>query len=286
MRKTIVVVSTFDGISVGLLALRWRYPNHRIIYYVIEIDEKAMKISRFNNPDTDLLSIRYLGDIRLVTKDSILEHVDLLLGGSPCQSFSIAGKQEGFDGKSGLFWEYARLKKELNPTYFLLENVWMSKEWQDIISNAVGTTPIMINSSLVSAQFRKRIYWTNIPNVTTPADMGFTIPSVIPDGLSGAGIRGTFGGRYHPNGKKKWDIQNLTIRKDKKSNCLTCGGSCDKIACKSGVLRPLTIDEWEKLQTLPVGYTNVPGIAITHRKRAIGNSWTVEVIKHIFSFLP
>jgi site-specific DNA-cytosine methylase len=286
MKKTIVVVSTFDGISVALLALRWRYPNRKIIYYVIEIDKKAMMISRHNHPDNDLLSVRYLGDIRNVTRDMIPEHVDIFVGGSPCQSFSIAGKQEGFDGKSGLFWEYVRLKKELNPTYFLLENVGMKQAWQNIISAALGRKPLLINSSLLSAQFRKRLYWTNIPDVTIPEDRGITIPDIVQGGFSGAGKRNRFKGDYYPNGRKKWNDGWMTIRKDHKSNCLTRSGGCDKVKLINGDIRALTIEEKERLQTLPVGYTNVPGLCKTARSEAIGNSWTLEVIKHIFSFLP
>ena len=153
--KTLVVVSTFDGISVALLALRWRFPDYRIIYYSIEIDAKAMMISKYNHPDSDLLSIRYLGDIRLVTKDMIPEQVDIYLGGSPCTNLSIAGKRNGlmapsfkeymklkksnhkFEGQSYLFWEFIRLKKLFKPTYFMLENVRMKKEDENIITNAL-----------------------------------------------------------------------------------------------------------------------------------------------------
>ena len=286
MIKTIVVVSTFDGISVGLLALRAIYPNHKIIYYAIEIDEKAIKISKHNNPDTDLLSIHYLGDIRKVTKDMIPEQVDYCFSGSPCQSFSIAGKQTGFEGKSGLFWEFIRLKKELNPTYFLLENVSMKKEWMDVISSAVGVKPILFNSSLVSAQNRKRFYWTNIPNVTLPESRRVMLSYIADGAIGGGGSRNIFVGNYKPDGTKKYDTPNFTIRKDGKSNCLTCSSGCDKIVFKNGLIRPLTIDEWERLQTLPIGYTDVPGLSISARKHAIGNSWTLDVIKHIFSFLP
>jgi len=215
-----------------------------------------------------------------VTRDMIPEQVDIFLGGSPCQSFSIAGKQEGFNGKSGLFWEYVRLKNELNPTYFLLENVSMRKEWQDIITKALGVDPIVINSSLVSAQNRKRLYWTNIPGVTIPEDRGILLSDIIPNAVGGYGRRGT------PDGLGGFTKSKWTTRKDGKSNCLTLSGSCSEVMFENEYSRPLTIDEQERLQTLPVGYTDVPGLSITARRDAIGNSWTVEVIKHIFSFLP
>jgi site-specific DNA-cytosine methylase len=314
MIKTLVVVSAFDGISVGLLALKDRFPDYRIIYYVIEIDEKAMMISRYNHPDTDLLSIRYLGDIRFVTKDMVPEKVDILFGGSPCTNVSLFGKRNGmvttnnieihtlnqymkfksvgfeFEGESYLYWEYLRLLYELNPTYFLLENVRMKTKWKDIITNSLtdfqSNNLIRINSSLVSAQNRERLYWTNIPNVTIPEDRKIMISDIISNANGGAGKRNVFDGNYHPDGRKKYDKGRLTIRKDGKSNCLTCGGSCAKIQLTNGDIRPLSIDEWEKLQTLPVGYTAVPGLSISARKCAIGNSWTTDVIKHIFNNIP
>ena len=145
---------------------------------------------------------------------------------------------------------------------------------------------LKINSSAVSAQNRDRLYWTNIPGVTIPEDRGIPLSYLIPHAIAGAGKRNRWKGNYKPDGKKKWDDPWITTRKDGKSNCLTCGGSCDKVHFVNGSTRPLTIDEWEILQTLPVGYTNAPGVSISARKCAIGNSWTVEVIKHIFSFLP
>ena len=123
-------------------------------YFASEIDEEAIKVTQHNYPNT-----KQVGDV-INLKDSGLPKIDLLIGGSPCQSFSNAGNGSGFDGESKLFWEYVRLLKETKPNYFLLENVVMKKEWQDIITEAVGFEPIKINSSLVSAGHRKRLYWT------------------------------------------------------------------------------------------------------------------------------
>ena len=102
-----------------------------------------------------------------------MKKIDLLLGGSPCQGFSFAGKQLNFkDPRSKLFFEYVKALKTLKPKYFLLENVKMKKEYQDIISERLGVEPIEINSALVSAQNRKRLYWTNIPGIEQPKDKG------------------------------------------------------------------------------------------------------------------
>jgi DNA-cytosine methyltransferase len=149
------VLSLFDGMSCGQIALNKcgiKYEN----YYASEIDKYAIQISQKNYPDT----IR-LGDVTKI-KGSDLPKIDLLIGGSPCQSFSRSGDGSGFDGKSRLFWEYVRILKEVNPKYFLLENVVMKKEWENIITEALGVEPILIDSKFFSAQKRQRLYWTNI----------------------------------------------------------------------------------------------------------------------------
>ena len=108
----------------------------------------------------------------------------ILIGGSPCQGFSFAGKQLNFDDpRSKLFFEYVRVLKEWKPDYFLLENVKMKKEFQDIISEQLGVEPIEINSALVSAQNRKRLYWTNIPNVEQPEDKGVLLKDILQENV-------------------------------------------------------------------------------------------------------
>ena len=149
------VLSVFDGMSCGQIALE-RAGLKIDKYFASEIDKNAIKVTQDNYPNTI-----QLGDVTKVTGDG-LPSIDLLIGGSPCQSFSNAGLRNGFDGKSKLFYEYVRVLKETKPTYFLLENVKMKKEWQDIISKELGVEPIEICSSLFSAQQRKRLYWTNI----------------------------------------------------------------------------------------------------------------------------
>ena len=146
------VLSLFDGMSCGQIALTqlgFKVDN----YFASEIDKDAMKIAKKNFPN-----INHIGDVTKV-KGSELPKIDLLMGGSPCQGFSFAGKQLNFnDPRSALFFEFVRLLKETNPKYFLLENVRMKKESEDVISEYLGCKPIEINSNLVSAQNRKRLY--------------------------------------------------------------------------------------------------------------------------------
>jgi DNA-cytosine methyltransferase len=170
------ILSVFDGMSCGQIALN-RAGIHYDKYFASEIDKYAIKVTQENYPSTT-----QLGCITEVKADD-LPIIDLLIGGSPCQGFSFAGKQLNFDDpRSKLFFEYVRLLKELNPRYFLLENVKMKKEFQDVISACLGVLPIEINSSLVSAQNRKRLYWTNIPNVSPPQDKGILLKDIIEEG--------------------------------------------------------------------------------------------------------
>jgi DNA-cytosine methyltransferase len=149
------VLSLFDGMSCGQIALNKlgiKYDN----YFASEIDKYAMQVTQKNYPNT-----KQIGSVTEV-KGEDLPKIDLLFGGSPCQSFSRAGNGSGFDGKSKLFWEFVRVLKETKPKYFLLENVKMKQEWKDIISKELGVEPIEICSSRFSAQQRKRLYWTNL----------------------------------------------------------------------------------------------------------------------------
>ena len=167
------VLSLFDGISCGQVALE-RAGIQVDNYYASEINKYAIQVTQKNYPNTIKL-----GDVTKLNGKS-LPKIDLLLGGSPCQGFSFAGKQLNFnDSRSKLFFEYVRILKEVKPTYFLLENVKMKKEYQDVISGLLGVEPIEINSSLVSAQNRKRLYWTNIPNVVLPKDKGILLQDIV-----------------------------------------------------------------------------------------------------------
>lgn len=167
------VLSLFDGISCGMVAFeRAGIPVERYVAY--EIDQNAIKVSQKNYPQ-----IEHCGD---VTKADFTQYegFDLLIGGSPCQGFSIAGKQLNFnDPRSALYFEFERALREAKPRYFLLENVKMKKEYSDIITERLGVQPIEINSRLLSAQNRKRIYWTNIPGVKSPEDLGILLEDIV-----------------------------------------------------------------------------------------------------------
>lgn len=167
------VLSLFDGISCGKVALeRAGIPVEK--YVAFEIDKYAIKISQKNHPDM----IRR-GDVTK-TDFTEFEGFDIVIGGSPCQGFSFAGKQLNFDDpRSKLFFEFVRAVEQVKPKYFLLENVKMKKEFENIISGYLGVEPIEINSGLVSAQSRKRLYWTNIPGVALPKDKGIMLKDIV-----------------------------------------------------------------------------------------------------------
>jgi len=203
------VLSLFDGMSCGQIALNRlgiKYNN----YYAAEIDKYAIEVTKKNYPNTI-----HLGDVTKV-KATDLEPIDLLMGGSPCQGFSFAGKQLNFnDPRSALFFEFVRLLKECKPQYFLLENVRMKKIYQDVITEHLGVEPIMINSSLLSAQSRHRLYWTNIPNVQQPQDKGLVIKDILEDlpfDDPPNYLNGNFGGRTRGS--------MVSSVEDDKANCL------------------------------------------------------------------
>jgi len=215
------VLSLFDGMSCGQIALDKlgiKVDN----YFASEIDKYAIQVTQNNYPET-----KQIGSVTEV-KGKDLPKIDLLFGGSPCQSFSVAGNGKGFNGKSGLFWEYVRVLKEVKPKYFLLENVVMKKEWEQVITDALGVEPIKINSSHLSAQNRNRLYWTNIPEVKVPDDKGIQLCDILETNLPSCGVGGRVVGRRLNEIGKREDYnksipisQYLELRKDKKSNCMT-----------------------------------------------------------------
>jgi site-specific DNA-cytosine methylase len=169
------VLSLFDGMSCGMLALD-RLGIKVDNYYASEIDKYAMQVSAANYPE-----IIQVGDITKLDL-STLPKIDLVMGGSPCQGFSFAGKQLAFDDpRSALFFEFVKCVEALKPKYFLLENVKMKKEYLDIISEYMGVEPIFIQSSLVSAQSRQRYYWTNIPGIEQPEERGIVLRDILED---------------------------------------------------------------------------------------------------------
>jgi DNA-cytosine methyltransferase len=203
------VLSLFDGMSCGQIALNRvgiEYDN----YFASEVDKHAIKVTQNNYPKTiqlgDVCGIQYedgalfhhQNDNPLKNGGSFITKIDLLIGGSPCQGFSFAGKGLNFeDPRSKLFFEFVRLKNETKPRYFLLENVVMKKEHEKVISEFLGVEPILINSNLVSAQNRKRLYWTNIPGITQPVDKGITWGDVREHGIE-------LGAMYYTDKAMEW----------------------------------------------------------------------------------
>ena len=290
-----IVLSLFDGISCGQLALQ-RAGITVSKYYASEILPDAMKITHKNFPNTI-----DLGDITQISNEMLdtLPKIDLLIGGSPCQDLSVykfdRGECSGLNGeKSGLFYHYLRILKYVNPTYFLLENVPMQKKWETVISECLGVQPILIDSALVCAADRKRLYWTNIPNVIQPKDKGIVLRDIVqptenvpekywynkPFQYNGDNqkVQCTLEMKGHRHMKEVYNLNG------KCCTLTTCnGGNLQKKVYQDGRCRKLTPLEYERLQTLPDGYTE--GVCDTSRYSAIGNGWTVDVIAHIFSNL-
>ena len=264
-KEKINVLSLFDGISCGQIALE-RAGIEVENYFASEIDKYAIQITMSNYPNT-----KQLGSV-LNVNGADLPKIDLLIGGSPCQGFSFAGKQLNFnDPRSKLFFEFVRLKNECNPTYFLLENNKMKKEYQDIISSYLGVEPIKINSKLVSAQNRSRLYWTNIPNVKEPDDRNIMLKDII----------GEYDGiLVYPRGYNKGGVQSYN---GKSPTITTSSWEHNFFIVKNGIKEPFTVEICERLQTLPNGYTN--SVSKSKAIKHIGNGWTVDVISFIFSFL-
>ena len=313
------VLSLFDGISCGQIALT-RAGIKIDRYFASEIDKNAIKVAQDNYPDTvqlgDVTKISYHNGVLKGESGEWKTEIQILLGGSPCQGFSCAGSGLNFeDPRSKLFFEYVRVLNELrahNPNVlFLLENVRMKKEYLDIISSHLGVEPIKINSALVSAQNRVRFYWTNLPNVSLPEDLGIQLSEIVdenydgiwvyPRGANNGGIKDYKGKsptvttsswqrnfllfrgdakrtfpRY-PNGLPR--IKQLEARKDNKSNCITCAKDDSLLLRPDGDYRHFSPVEVERLQTVPEGYTKC--LSDNMRYKCLGNGWTVDVIAHI-----
>jgi DNA (cytosine-5)-methyltransferase 3A len=216
------VLSLFDGMSCGRIALD-RLGIKVDNYYSSEIDKYAMKVSEANYPD-----IIQIGDVTKINYEE-LPQIDLIMGGSPCQGFSFAGKQLAFDDpRSALFFCFWRAVKHLKPKYFLLENVRMKKEYLDVISEYMGVEPIMINSALVSAQNRVRYYWTNIPGIEQPEQRGIVLRDILETNasneyLAGENLQKNYkgGNQLNPNYKS----QANTIHDTEGKSGTICAGT-------------------------------------------------------------
>lgn len=323
------ILSLFDGISCGRIAAE-RAGFNVENYYASEMDKYAITVTQANWPNTI-----QLGDVTKWREwDIDWSSIDLLIGGSPCQGFSGAGEQGGtkavlngvttvvsdretylymkdqgaeFLSQSYLFWEYVLCldyTKEMNPSIkFMLENVKMSDSNLNLITDALEVEPVLINSSDVSAQNRKRYYWANW-EFQGPEDKGILLPSILedlPDCPIGIAVREKskcvrVGGRNSPFGcKQEWDSMFQRISKKgtikpslEKAACLTGGANSGgnhsdmDIIHTEFVTRRYSITECERLQTLPDGYTQNKGVSNSQCYKALGNGWTVDVIAHIF----
>ena len=282
------VLSLFDGMSCGQIALnRAGFKINK--YYACEIDKYAIQVTQANYPNTI-----QLGDVTKVIVND-LPLIDLLIGGSPCQDLSgiksLEGK--GLKGeKSKLFYEYVRILNEvklINPCVkFILENVKMKKEYQDIISNLLGVEPIEINSSLVSAQSRPRLYWTNLENIQQPDDKKIILRDILEDKVDE---------KYYYDRPiinvdltkqvcaildfKNQDMHKRVFNPEHKVHTLTAcgGGNTEKKVLVNGRVRKLTPTEYERAQTVPDGYSS--SVSNSQRYKMLGNGWTVDVIVHI-----
>ncbi len=273
------VLSLFDGISCGQLALQRAGANFQS-YAASEVDVNAIKITNRHFPNTV-----QLGDVSKITTYDC----DLLIGGSPCQGFSNGGLRGNFqDPRSKLFWEYVRLKNTIKPKWFLLENVKMKKEWSDIITQEIGVEPIEIDSGLVSAQTRRRLYWTNIP-FSQIIDKKLTINDILTNTQHEEWDISQVHDRWLTKNYLQWDV-NGTGHKSQDARAYFPTGKSGTLTCshilkyyKDGAVYKFNLIEHERLQTLPDNYTE--GISRGRRIHAIGNGWTVDIIAHIFGGL-
>lgn len=294
------VLSLFDGMSCGQIALE-RVGIKVDNYYASEIDKYAIQVTQHNYPNT-----KQLGSITEL-KGEYLPKIDLLIGGSSCQNFSFAGSMIGmkseddievlsldhyielknngfsFKGESYLFWEYIRILKEIKPKYFLLENVKMSKKWEDVITEAIGIKPIFINSKSVSAQNRPRLYWTNLQVDKIEEDNDQCVYDILEEDAE-------FNKNYANWMLNKWgDKTRLDsfFNANGKASCLTAnmakGQKATYVVNDNNEIHKYTAIECERLQTVPDNYTSV--VANSHRLHMLGNGWTVDVIAHIFKGL-
>ena len=296
------VLSLFDGMSCGMIALE-RAGIKVKNYYASEIDKHAIKVSRYNYPD-----IIQLGDVTKVSAEN-LPKIDLLIGGSPCQGFSMSGRQLNFnDPRSALFFEYLRLLneiREVNPEVkFLLENVKMKREHSDLISELLGCEPVMINSKDFSAQSRTRYYWTNIlvrkyepkkvrlkdicPDASARIDaeaLTNQVRSILQTSKYVENFKQLTGqdGRVmicRPDGLKIQRIGRIAFSENYTEILTTV---TQPYICSNNEIRKATPVEAERLQTVPDNYTSC--VSDSQRYKMLGNGWTVDVIAHILQGL-
>ncbi len=308
------VLSLFDGISCGRVALE----RARIAvddYSAFEIDKYAISVSSKNYPQIRRFGNVFDGDFKQ------FDGYDLLIGGSPCTYWSIAkrGRETEIGGNGWkLFMEYVRALRESGARWFLYENNYsIHQRIKDAISHELGVQPIMINSALVSAQTRKRCYWTNIPGVIQPSNKGILLADVIDNAVAWTGksycLTANYAGATLKNTLERhqrtmvaepvrigdigssgqahrvYSVHGKSIALSTGQGGQGSGTGLYKIDLPDGpdgdyIIRKLSPVECERLQTLPDGYTDC--ISNAQRYKCLGNGWTVDVISHILQFLP
>jgi hypothetical protein len=311
MKKQIVLLDLFAGYGGAELSVK--SAGLKVTKsYISEINPDAIKVLKKHYPKAI-----FVGDVRNLKPEDFLD-CNLICAGSPCQSFSMAGKRKGmstttnvevyslvqyeklkeegfeFEGQSYLFWEVVRLKEGITKLQkqrglpvaeFVVENVKMSKKWENVISEALGVQPVKIDAALLSAQSRVRLFWGSNPKIRIPKDKGVKLSDVIKDAEHGAGYRGR---------KFKGDdfySYPLTVRNDHKSNCVVTkfgsninngqGHGTGYYVDKKNRIHKLTIEQGELLMGLEPGYTYVDGISKTAREKLCGNGWSIPVGTHV-----
>lgn len=321
------VLSLCDGMSCAMLALNKagiKVDN----YFSAEIKSWAKNLQKRHYIDKetkygsycnrfvqigDVNKIEYKGNILFWEDGAEQVKIDLVCFGSPCQSFSRAMREEkriGLEDKvrSGLFLECARILKEVNPKYFLMENVIMKAEDENVISTMLGVKPVRINSSLITAQLRDRLYWTNIPGVTVPSDKGIKLQDILNDGyaplekarcLMMCDSHGYYNGcnwtpsrRFHRTFFKAFSTMIFPSKEDYENAMAYAesllGGrrpsraeyyeGCDETLFAKA--RYLWKEERCRLQTVPEDY--VESLSEQESADLLGDGWTVDVIADIF----
>lgn len=301
------VISFCDGSSTGQYVLRKLFPNTQIEYHAFELDDKAMHVSQKHFPNT-----KHYGDLRN-WRTGVLHMTsspDLFIAGTSCKNTSNAGDRTGFATLSGepvtslnqyihhvsqgvemnesciCFWESIWFMRIVNPKYTFFEIPPLNKKFLDIFIKEIGMNYINIDSGLVSAQSRKRWYFTNIPGLRQPEVKKNTIDSVIPGAVAYSKH-----GSYNPLSEtdpsvKKYSTIRILKRKDSKMNTIvTSPHSTNKVLLPNGIIRPITVQEAEQFMGYPIGHTEHPKLSNTDRYRILGNGWSIPVIEHIFDGL-
>lgn len=288
------VLSLFDGIACGMQAFKeLEIPVD--VYYASEIEKNAIKVAKANHPE-----IIEIGNVTKINFEDYIEKIDIIIGGSPCQGFSVMGKQLAFlDERSALIKYFFEAVETIKPKYFFLENVVMQKQYEKNISDILEVDAIKIDAALVSITQRNRLYWTNIPNVKQPNQKkGLIIQSLDNDCFKDT----------TPELPLRRERENLTeeyshcyrigYTSPKNSGCQAVYDSLGKyptiltngnkrVMLKDGSLKYPTIQGYEQIHGLPKNYTEAAGWGGERvRIPLVGNGWCVPVIKHIFSFIP